>query len=72
MQIEIPDELYKVFIDFLDMSQAAFTEEDLEKMTEIEKQLFIFIENLLGEDRILRFKTKQDLNSAKSLMNKCQ
>jgi len=72
VQIEIPDELYKVFIDFLDMSQAAFTEEDLEKMTEIEKQLFIFIENLLGEDRILRFKTKQDLNSAKSLMNKCQ
>jgi hypothetical protein len=65
MQIEIPDDLYKTFIDFLDLSQASFTEEDLEQMTEIEKDMFVFIENLIGNNRIMRYKTKKELNEAK-------
>jgi DNA replication initiation complex subunit (GINS family) len=63
--IEIPDHLYKTFIDFLDLSQASFTQEDIKNMTDIEKELFSFLENLLGEGRILRYKTKKDLNDAK-------
>jgi hypothetical protein len=65
MQIEIDDELYPVFLQFLDVSQAAFTEEDMEHLSEAEKQLFIWIENLLGEDRVIRYKTRKDLNEAK-------
>lgn len=70
MQIEIPDDLYKVFIDFLDLSQAAFTEEDLDQMTEIEKDMFAFIENLIGNNRIMRYKTKKELNEAKFAFTK--
>jgi DNA replication initiation complex subunit (GINS family) len=66
MQIEIPDDLHETFFQFLDVSQAAFTEEDVEKLTDIEKRLFAFIENLLGEDRVQRFKTRKDLNEAKN------
>jgi len=65
-KISVPEELYEVFIQFIDLSQAAFTDEDLANMTEVEKKLFSFIEHFLGEDRIYRYKTEKDLEEARN------
>ena len=65
MIIEIPDDLYEHFINFLDISQAAFTEEDVENFSEEEAALMKWIEALLGPKRVMRYKTRRDLDGAK-------
>lgn len=70
MKIDIPDELYDVFLQFLNLSQAAFTKEDLAYMSQEENKLFDFIEVLLGDDKVERFETRTELKNAKDAFTK--
>jgi hypothetical protein len=65
MVIEIPDDLYEHFINFLDVAQAMFTKEDLEYFSDDEKRIMEWIEALLGPQRVMRYKMKSDIAEAK-------
>lgn len=47
MIIDIPEYMYESFIIFLDIAQSNFTEEDIEKFTNIEKETYNFIKGLI-------------------------
>lgn len=64
MLLEVPDHLYETFLTFLDVSQAHYTEEDIQNMTELEKQVIIWIENLLGDSRSVRHKSQKEIKEA--------
>jgi hypothetical protein len=64
MHIELPDHLYKFFLQFLDIAQAFYTQEDVDKMHPNEKALIKWVEDLLGDDRCKRFASKEAMDKA--------
>jgi len=60
MKFEVPDDLHEDFMSFLDVMQASFTEEEVDKMTDNEKKLIIWLDSILGEGRTTRFKTQDE------------
>lgn len=64
MKINIPNNLYQDFLNFLDIAQASFTDEIIDSCSDNEKEVIKFIEKLLGENRSIRFKTNKEKNSA--------
>lgn len=54
MMLQIPDKIYETFLNFLDLAQASFSEEQIARMSELEKQTLIWVENLLGNSRSMR------------------
>lgn len=64
MKLDIPDNLYFTFKEYLDVTQAFFTEEAVARMTGPEKELFAWIGKLLGKDLTPRFKTNKQFKDA--------
>ena len=60
MKIEIPDRLYPYFRDFLNVAQSMFQEDEIALMEDEEREVLKFVEDLLGDDRSMRFQTAED------------
>lgn len=55
--LNIPDKLYKDFLDLLDSTQSQYTQEDLEDMSPDQVELINFISQIVGEKATPRVKT---------------
>ena len=60
----IPQRLYEQFIQFLNVSQAVYTSDHLQDMTDEEKDLILFVEQLVelhsGEKPAMRYATQEE------------
>jgi hypothetical protein len=74
MTIEVPTELEEDFINFLIVSLNMFAEDELTMMTESEREVIDFLENLVGKGNIGRFTSLEDKSKAMrmitSIMNR--
>ena len=65
MIIEKPDEIKDEFLCFLDVCQCMFTEDELPKMNEKERQVMALVESIVGEETASRrFDTLEDKQKA--------
>lgn len=58
--LAVPYDIYQDFLDFLDASQAQYTDDDLEDMDPIQKQVIEFIRNTLGSRATQHFHSVKD------------
>lgn len=68
MTIEIPTELEEDFINFLIVSLNMFSEDELVIMTESERMVIDFLENLVGKGNIGRFTSLEDKSKAMRIL----
>lgn len=59
--LDIPDKLYKDFLDLLDSAQCQYTQEDLEDMSPNQIELIDFVKQIVGEKATPRFKSIKQL-----------
>jgi hypothetical protein len=69
MTLEIPENIEEEFLNFLDIAQASFTEEDVDSFTDQEKECIKFIESILGTNKSGRFPRRKDLQKARDDLN---
>ena len=69
MQFNVPDELREVFWEFINVSQSAFSEQEVSKMSDKEQECLKFIENLLGDKAYSRFETTDSKKSAAAALD---
>lgn len=55
--LQIPMNLYKDFLDFLDASQCQYTEEDLRYMAPTQAELITYVSHIVGERATPRFRS---------------
>jgi len=68
MKIEIPDELFEEFLNFLDISQASFTEQEINTFSEDEKKVIKLVEDILEnykQSPSQRYNTKPEMERAR-------
>ena len=69
MTFNVPDELAETFLEFLNVSQAAFSEQECFKMSDKEQKCLEFIQNSIGKNAYSRFETTDSKKSAAAALD---
>jgi hypothetical protein len=64
MRINIPKKIENEFLNFLDLAQSSYSQEEIKQMSQAERECIMWVDNFLGKKASKRFETKKQQKDA--------